>query len=110
MLYSMQSAKDLLMDETERIFSTLERCTTFEAAQEYILSFFEDISSLSFPAEREVLPVSKDQHKSGKHRGKGIRYASSQELQEKGTKAELLVIHAMQEQPQRFINVKNWDY
>ena len=46
MLYSMQSAKDLLMDETERIFSTLERCTTFEAAQEYILSFFEDISSL----------------------------------------------------------------
>jgi hypothetical protein len=69
---------------------------------------FEDISSLSFPAEREVLPVSKDQHKSGKHRGKGIRYASSQELQEKGTKAELLVIHAMQEQPQRFINIKNW--
>ena len=69
---------------------------------------FEDISSLSFPAEREVLPISKDQHKSGKHRGKGIRYASSQELQEKGTKAELLVIHAMQEQPQRFINVKNW--
>ena len=46
MLYSMQSAKDLMLDETERILSTLERCTTFEAAQEHVLSFFEDIASL----------------------------------------------------------------
>ena len=63
---------------------------------------------MDFQTESASLPVFKNQHKSRKHRHKGSRYASSQELQEKGANAEQLVILAMQEQPQRFINVKNW--
>jgi len=69
---------------------------------------FEVIDRPTVQENRTESSHQKNLRKSRKNQKKGIRYASSQELQAKGTKAELLVVREMKKRSNQFVNIKIW--